>query len=76
MRTEREDDNPVRIVNLDRLRVTQAYNGHVWVYDKENKRIILHINTEKEYTVEELTVFAKSMLAEAKGIPLSIWTLQ
>ena len=76
MKTEREYDNPARVVDLDRLRVTQAHNGHVWVYDKENNRIILHINTDKEYTTEDLTSFAERLLAQTRGIPLAIWTLQ
>ena len=65
-----------KVINVGSLCVIQADNAHVWVYDKDSKQMILHINTTVEYTVEKLTEFAERMLSEAKGLPMAIWTLQ
>ncbi len=64
-----------KVINVGRLCVIQADNGHVWVYDKDAEQMILHINTTVEYTEEILTAFARKMLSETGGLPLAVWAL-
>ena len=71
-----EQKTDLKVVNSGSLCVIQAENGHIWVYDKVSKQMILHVDTEKEYSEETLTAFAAQMLSEAGGLPMAIWTLR